>query len=75
MIESAKPVADAHPGVVSLVLGDAEKLPVPDASFDAVVMGFIRTSTPAHPNGASARAPAAALVKDAHTIHAEPVIP
>ena len=31
MIESAQPVADAHPGVVSFVKADAEKLPMPDA--------------------------------------------
>jgi len=40
MIDLCKPVADAHPGVLSFVLGDAEKLPVADASFDSVILGF-----------------------------------
>jgi len=41
MLEQARAVAEAHPsGVVTLLEGDAAALPLPDESFDAVVIGF-----------------------------------
>lgn len=40
MLERAKVVADEFPGCVSLVEGDAAALPLPDSSFDAVVISF-----------------------------------
>ena len=40
MLELAQPVADEFPGCVELVEGDAAALPLPDASFDAVVISF-----------------------------------
>jgi len=40
MLVSAQPVAEAYPGVVKLCEGDAQKLPLPDASFDSVIIGF-----------------------------------
>uniref|UniRef100_A0A7S0P3E4 Methyltransferase type 11 domain-containing protein n=1 Tax=Calcidiscus leptoporus TaxID=127549 RepID=A0A7S0P3E4_9EUKA len=39
MLSQAQPVADAHP-CVTLMEGDAMALPLPDASFDSVVIGF-----------------------------------
>ena len=46
MLDLCAPVAKAHPGVVTFVLGDAEKLPLPDASFDAVILGFVLLHLP-----------------------------
>jgi len=41
MIKRAQAVVERHPeGVVQLVEGDAAALPMPDASFDAVTIGF-----------------------------------
>jgi len=46
MLDLCQPIADAHPGVVSFVLGDAEKLPAADASFDSVILGFVLLHLP-----------------------------
>jgi len=46
MLDLCAPVAQAHPGVVTFVLGDAEQLPLPDASFDAVILGFVLLHLP-----------------------------
>jgi len=40
MLKAAQPVADAFPDVIELLEGDAQKLPLPDASFDSVIIGF-----------------------------------
>ena len=46
MIDLCAPVAAAYPGVASFSIGDAEKLPVDDNSFDSVVLGFVLLHLP-----------------------------
>lgn len=40
MLKVARAVADLHPGVIELLEADAAAVPLPDASVDAVVIGF-----------------------------------
>lgn len=40
MLKEAQPVVDKHGDIVKLIEGDAAALPLPDASFDAVVVSF-----------------------------------
>jgi hypothetical protein len=40
MLELCRPIADAHPGVATFQIGDAEALPAADGEYDAVILGF-----------------------------------
>lgn len=46
MVDVAKSVAEAYPGVASFSVADAEKLPFEDNSVDAVLMGFLLLHLP-----------------------------